>query len=347
MDTFRSQFGSDRKESGQTIVLLAVMMMSLLGICGLVMDGGNWMVNRRALQNAADATALAAAIKIPSGSNAVTSAAQTQYAENGLPDDTMTATGTTDMTPGDSVTVTATRKVNTFFTSIFGLDQVTETATARATIESFTTINGINAMPWGILQGSYTPGQPYSIYTKNTSNANNGALSLPYVNNANCPVPNGSNIYSDEIAGTTPVCPITVGESLTTNPGDNSGPTAQGLNQRITNWQTVSQIVSFNSDGTTTVLQPDSPQLVIIPVLTNPSGQSQWPSGTSSPMTVVGFAWFIITSCGDPSHPTYCQNNDGKQVNGVFVSLDMTPSVGISGAYDPNANTGTTVALTQ
>jgi hypothetical protein len=73
-------------------------------------------------------------------------------------------------------------------------------------------------MPWGVLKASYVPNQPSSIYTKDTSNANNGALSLPYVQSSSCPVPNGSNIYSDEIAGTTPVCPVSVGESLTTDP---------------------------------------------------------------------------------------------------------------------------------
>ena len=219
---------SRESESGQTIVLLAVMLLSLLGICGLVIDGGNWMVNRRDVQNAADAAALAGASQIPFVATATIDTARAQYAKNGLPGDTVTVTGTTYLTSGDSVTVTASRKVDTFFTSIFGLDQVTETATARATVESFTTINGPGAMPWGVLSGSYVPGQPYSIYTKMTGNANNGALSLPYVNGANCPVPNGANSYEDEINGTLQPCPITVGDLLDTKTGDNSGPTAKG-----------------------------------------------------------------------------------------------------------------------
>ena len=99
--------------------------------------------------------------------------------------------------------MTASRNVPTGFASLFGIHSVTVTATARATIESFTQMNGIGVMPWGVLQGSYTPGQPYPIYTKDTGNANNGAISLPYVSSANCPVPNGANVYSDEIAGTT------------------------------------------------------------------------------------------------------------------------------------------------
>jgi hypothetical protein len=237
--------------------------------------------------------------------------------------------------------------VGTGFAGIFGIHSVTVSASARATIQSFSQVNGLDVMPWGVLQGSYITGAPYPIYTKDTANANNGAISLPYVNNANCPVPSGASIYSDEIAGTTQVCPVSVGETVQTKPGNNAGPTAQGLNQRITSWQTLSQIVQFQADGTVKLLQPNSPQLVLIPVLTNQSGQSAWPNGTSAPMTVVGFAWFVITSCGNPLLPTYCGNSDGKQVNGVFVRLETSATIGTPGAYDPQSSTAFTVTLTK
>lgn len=330
------------------MVLLTLVLLSLLGVAGFVIDYGDWVVNRHQVQDAADAAALAGASGIPAGSGSAITFANTEYDKNAPSSDSVAVTQTTDLRANDSVTVTASRQVPTWFTGIFGIHSVTVAATARATVESFTQINaGTNVMPWGVLQGSYVPGQPYPIYTKTTSNANNGAISLPYVQGANCPVPSGSHVYSNEIAGTTQVCPVSVGENVSTDPGDNSGPTAQGLNQRITNWQTVDQIVQYNSDGTTTLLNPNSPQLVVIPVLTNPSGQSAWPNGTSSPMTVVGFAWFIITSCGDPAHPTYCANNDGKEVNGVFVTLEGAATMGTPGPYDPDSNTAYTVELTQ
>jgi hypothetical protein len=123
------------------------------------------------------------------------------------------------------------------------------------------------------------------------------------VNNANCPVPSGASIYSDEVAGSTQVCPVSVGETVQTKPGNNSGPTAQGLNQRITNWESLNQIVQFQADGTAKLLDPNSPQLVIIPVLTNQSGQSAWPNGTSAPMTVVAFAWFRDHELRRPCQP--------------------------------------------
>jgi Flp pilus assembly protein TadG len=338
----------NRDESGQAIVLLVVVLVALLGMTGLVIDFGNWMVNKREVQNAADAAALAGAARVPGGTVAETTAAQSEAASNDKPGDSVTVTPSSYLSSNDSVTVTVTRDVGTWFTGIFGINSVKVSATARATIESYTQMNGQNVMPWGVLQGSYTPGQSYSIYSKTSgSTGNNGALSLPYVNNANCPVPNGASAYENEIDGTLSPCPITLGESLDTKTGDNSGPTAKGLNSRITNWQTVSQMVQFNADGTATVLEPDSPQLVLIPILTNQNGQSQWPSGSSAPMTVVGFAYFVITSCGDPSHPSYCANSDGKQVNGVFVTLDGTPSAGAGGAYNPSSNTAYTVGLTQ
>jgi hypothetical protein len=64
-------------------------------------------------------------------------------------------------------------------------------------------------------------------------------------------------------------------------------------------------------------------------------------------MTVVGFAWFVIPSCGDPAHPTYCGNSDGKQVNGVFVTLETSATIGTPGPYNPQSNTAYTITLTK
>lgn len=327
---------------------MVVFLTVLLGVAGTAIDVGNWWLQRAELQNAADASALAGADALAGGWTSAQSAAQTTYAKDGLPSDSVSYNQTTDLTSGDSVKVTATRVVNTWFTSLFGISTAKITVTARATIESYGKLAGPNVMPWGVLQNTYTPGQNYPIYTKtSSSNGNNGALSLPYVSSANCPVPNGANAYSDEISGSLSACPITLGESVDTKTGDNSGPTASGLNSRITNWLALDQIVSFNADGTANLLAPNSPQLVLIPILSNPNGTNTWPNGQSSPMTVVGFAYFVITSCGSPDHPSYCSTSDGKQVNGVFVNLEGDQTVGGGGAYKPGSNTAYTAVLTQ
>jgi Flp pilus assembly protein TadG len=341
-------FGHENGQRGQVVVIMVLFLIALLGAAAFVIDYGNVALQRRALQNSVDAAALAGASKLPGGWGVAQTAASTVYAENGQNGDTVTYQQTTNATPGDSVTVTASRTVSTYFAGLLGIGSAQVSATAQATTQSFTQINGgTNVMPWGVLQGSYTPGQNYPIYTKDTAKANNGAISLPYVAGANCPSPNGANDYKNEIDGNLSTCPISVGETIPTKPGNNSGPTSQGLNARITNWETIDQIVQFNGDGTATLLDPNSPQLVLIPILTNAAGQSQWPNGTSANMTVVGFAWFVIISCGDPANPSYCANSDGRQVNGVFDDLDSDPTVGTGGSYDPGSNTAYTVALTQ
>jgi len=347
-ESARGGGSSLRSERGQTLAMMAVFMVVLLGASAMAIDLGNWWLQKRELQNAADAAALAGASSLPASWQAAQAASQANYSTNGRSTDTVTYQNTTDMSSNDSVTVTTSRTVPTWFAQIFGIGSARISATARATVESVTQAAGPAVMPWGVLQNSYTAGQTYSIYTTNVSNANNGAIDVPYVSGSNCPVPTGATTYSDLIGGSLTPCAVSVGESVNTKPGNNSGPTSQGITARITNWQTLDQIVRFNSDGTTTLIDSTSPQLVLVPVLTNPDGSGGWPNGTSSPMTVVGFAWFVITGCGPNDLPATCSNaSGGKQVDGTFVSLDSSPTVGTGGKWVPSSNTAYMAALTK
>jgi len=315
-------------------------MFSLLGIAGVTIDVGNWLQSRQSLQAAADAAALAGASQIPSGWGTAQASAAAEFGKNSRAGDAASYANSSELTNSDSVTVTATRSTPTYFTRLFGLSSITVTAQARATLESFQTVaSNQDVMPWGVMKGSYTPGQSYSIYTDNSS-SNNGALSLPYVNNANCPVPNGANPYRDEIDGNLNACPVSVGEQLDVKPGQNAGPTRQGIDSRITTWESVDQIVQWGANGQATLLDPTSKQLILIPIVEDPNGGTNWLNG-SGWVRVVGFAWFIIT----PS-PGYTDN--GKTVTGVFVGLQDTPSTGdVTGAYDPGQNTDYAVILTR
>jgi putative Flp pilus-assembly TadE/G-like protein len=326
-------------ELGQTLPLIVFFMFSLIGVSGLAIDVGSWYQSKQSLQAAADAAALAGASQIPSSWSNASAAAASQFAKNKKPGDAATYANTSNLASNDSVTVTATRTAPTYFTRIFGFAGITIHATARASVESFTTVrSNQDIMPWGVMKNSYVPGQPYSIYTDNSS-SNNGALSLPYVNNANCPVPNGANPYRDEITGALNACPISIGEQLDVKPGQNAGPTRQGLDTRITTWKTIDEIVQFDVNGHATVIDPTSPQLVLLPVVEDPNGQTNWLNG-SGWVRVVGFAWFVITPA-----PGYTDN--GKTVTGVFVGLEDVAAAGdTTGAYNPNDNTDYTFELT-
>lgn len=341
------QTTNDAGERGQTLVLMVVFMVVLLGCAALAIDVGNWWLQKSELQNNADASALAGASTLPAGWTTAQAAAQSNYAKNGQSSDSVTYQNTTNSVAGDSVTVTATRTVPTWFASVLGIGSATITATAQATVESIAQANGPGIMPWGVLQNTYTPGQNYAIYTTNVSNANNGAINIPYNSNSSCPVPSGSSVYRNLISGSLTPCAVSLNETVTTDPGNNSGPTSQGLTSRITTWEPLTQIVDTTSSPAK-VLDSTSPQLVLVPVLTNPTGQSVWPNGTSSPMTVVGFAWFVITGCGTSGLPSACSNpDDGKQVDGTFVTLDSSSTVGTGGKYQPGSGTAYMAALTK
>jgi hypothetical protein len=329
-----------RSARGQTLPVIVFCMLSLIGVAGAAIDVASWYQSKRSLQSAADATALAAASQIPNGWSAATSTGSSQYGKNGKPGDGVSYTSTSVAAPNDSILVTARRQAPTYFSRIFGVGSVSITATARATVSSFTTVrSNQDVMPWGVMKGTYITGQSYQIYTDNSS-SNNGALSLPYQNNANCPVPSGANPYRDEIDGTLNSCPVSVGEQLDVKPGQNAGPTRQGIDNRITTWQPLDQIVQIGANGQATVIDQTSKQLVLIPIVEDPDGGTDWLNG-SGWVRVVGFAWFVIT--GPPGY-----TSNGKTVTGVFVGLEDVATTGDqTGAYNPNTNTSYTISLTQ
>ena len=87
------------------MVIVAVFMLALLGMAALVIDYGNVALQRRALQNSVDAAALAGASSLAGGWSSAQPAAQNVYPMNGYQSDQVTYQQTTDLQPGDSVTV--------------------------------------------------------------------------------------------------------------------------------------------------------------------------------------------------------------------------------------------------
>ena len=72
-----------RSQAGQTLPLVMFFMVALLGVAGLVIDVGGWYLQKRQVQAAADASALAGANQLPVGWSTAQSTAQTEYTNNG------------------------------------------------------------------------------------------------------------------------------------------------------------------------------------------------------------------------------------------------------------------------
>jgi hypothetical protein len=190
-------------------------------------------------------------------------------------------------------------------------------------------------MPWGIMRGAYTPGASYPLQIDRTGSPQSGALDVPYV--SGCAGANGSSDYRDLINGSKLSCPLQIGQVLTLQSGSINGPTTQGIDQRIPIEKPADQIVSFDSSGNATILDPNSKQLVIIPIIENVDGTTNWPSGSGA-IRIVGFAYFVVTGYGG--------NGQRLWVNGVFVSINTPLQGSDAGAWSHLPGGATTVALT-
>ena len=136
------------KQSGQSLVLVAVAMIAFLAILGLALDGGYAFSMRRSAQNAADAGALAGVRMLcePDPLSLDTPVVQAQNAA-------VLYTNQNDATPtevtvnesGKRVTVKASIPVDTFFIHLVGIDQIP--VEASATAGCFTPTYGRGMLP--------------------------------------------------------------------------------------------------------------------------------------------------------------------------------------------------------
>jgi Flp pilus assembly protein TadG len=325
------------RQAGQTLPLLMFFMFGLLGVSALAIDVGHWYQERQQLQASVDSAALAGASQIPAGWGAATNAAAADFGRNAQAGDSAPSIQPATLkTPGDSIQVSATRQSSTFFAHIFGMSVVTLHASARATVESYTTFHSTgNLMPWGVVQQPWVPGASYQIYTDGSS-SQNGALSLPVQPNCGSPV-SGDAVYRDTISGSSQACDLSVGDMVTVDSGQNTGPTKQGVTNRIASFEPWTNVATL--DPVTlqaTIVETQSPQLVVLPVVTDTAGQPVWHNGAAQQMVVVGFAWFVITG----------YSNGGKTVNGVFLAAGSSLQGGITGQWNPKTTTISAAALT-
>ncbi|MBT5774304.1 MAG: hypothetical protein HOH95_08000, partial [Dehalococcoidia bacterium] len=97
-----------REEHGQTMALLTITLLTLIGVVAIVIDVAVFAEEKRQLQNAADAAVLAAARELPASPAAGEAAALNYLTSNGY-----------TVSPGDvSVTITTPYAGNTEFAEL-------------------------------------------------------------------------------------------------------------------------------------------------------------------------------------------------------------------------------------
>ena len=346
-------------ERGQSIVTIGLMSIFILGILGVVADTGFTWLQRRNLQNSADAAALAAAQALPDDESGANTLAQSYVTKNGG--------GTTTVEFGDrissgprtgkplSVKVTVHKNSESLFGVSLGFGNLDVNAKAKAKVRSAQT-PGVGVNPIGILQSEVVP-PGTSLVLKDPggggSTGNYGLVAFcDPVNKLKC---TGTPVVCDGLEG---------GASGVWDPGTQTQPGNKGairscVYDRMTaaqanNCFTLAQILDSNNkliDRCNPIIgatkgslagypnvQPTS--VILIPILDS----ATWPGGTKGvPLVQDGtgqriFAFFAMlpatvqTTNGVP--PTCVPPSAGGtgqcDITGVFVQA-LHAAVGASG----------------
>ena len=176
-------------ENGQVLVIVALFMIALLAVMALVLDGGNIYLQRRRMQNAADAGALAGTrVLALNGTTAEAQAKAQEYAAQRNGADSVQVT-----INAQGITVVACENVQMTFAQVIGLQSVMVCARAGAAFAPISAAGGV--APISILDFPYQFDVPYVIWDDDVdrdplagyiSGSYRGWLNLPCVLPMSC-----------------------------------------------------------------------------------------------------------------------------------------------------------------
>ena len=112
-----------RENRGQTLVIVALMIIPLLGFTGLVSDVAWYEVNLMRIQRAADAAALAGVVYLPSNVAGAQTAAQQEAEKNGYTNGAggVTVTATPEALNNRILGVTVSSPIRSWFARLLGI----------------------------------------------------------------------------------------------------------------------------------------------------------------------------------------------------------------------------------
>jgi Flp pilus assembly protein TadG len=352
----------ERSEAGAIAIVVALLMVAMVGFSALVIDVGSLYEQRRQLQTAADAAALAGVQELPSNPDAARAIATAYAKQNSADDNAVSVTISQTYVPNDTIRVTVSNPDSpTYFARIWGRSSAAVSARAIAFVGSPAVMPGRTVMPMAILAKGETTlaGAPYGfVYgedviikrgagtgydgnfqfaTLSTASGDNGA---PYIRDA---LKNGG-VYNEVIKGA-------IYETQTGING--SWPTNEliGWINRDFNHQYSSQSHTFalhgfgeictdvDSDG---LIELDNPagethmchRVIVCPIIAvvkdgkisyNPDDLV----GQSNKVKVLDFAYFFISEVWD-------QGNDSF-VKGRFIKIVEHDALQVSG-YTPGGS---------
>ncbi len=142
---------SKGRERGQGLILSVLVMGAIFGFTAMALDVGMIFRDRRHLQNAADAAALAGAAELPMNPARAVVKARQWAKNNGLDSSQVKTIQVRSANfPNDTIYVKVEEQFDWIFAKVLDQDQTAVSADAAARVEAYG--GGHNIMPWGLLK---------------------------------------------------------------------------------------------------------------------------------------------------------------------------------------------------
>jgi len=292
--------GYSSKEPGQSIVVIALMLVGIVAMLGLVLDGGNAYFQRRRTQNAADSAAFGGAIALanpapgayPSQIDASVLAAVNQYATaNGISNPgtnivanyidlnggALTQVGLGNV-PGNAkgVQVVPTLPFNTFFLGVVGNTTGAVKAIAKASFAPLSSPQSLGPLgpqcTKAVLTDCFTFNQANVPIWDGSQPGNFGWMSWNGSNSA--------NYLKDELIPGNPV----------DYQAPNNHPCSTGSKISVGCWVQGSPGVEASAKDNLQTYWVNTGDVMIIPIWDQTTG-----NGSNANYHIVGFAAFIVT----------------------------------------------------
>ncbi len=303
----KSPSNPNRQEQGSVVVLVALALTALLGFCAIVTDVGLMYAQKAHLQNSVDSAALAGVQELPDNPTLAAQTASDYASRNGVPSITVEFEAN-----NAKIIVNATQQVPAYFARIWGITEEQISASAKAMVVPPTELSGV--VPLSIQEQNFVYGQKYILKSGGGSgtsswylddNQNNSVEK--YDNTSGTPgwygalelSGTGADTYETDLAngyqGT-----LRVGQILSVKHGNMSGPTADGINTRLSRDTSVPHNTFDNFNR-------NAPEIMYIPIVQTIPGSG----GSIQEVQIVGFAAFFLEGVAG--------NGNNSVVTGWFI----------------------------
>ena len=322
-------------ESGQAIVVFAIFLVVLICFLGVVVDGGMYYVERRDMQGTADSAVMAAVRELP-GSPVTAASRATEYAETRNADAKGQLKSVAFSDSNRQVRVTVGKKGTQNFGGILGISAPDIAASATARVQMMGPRPGM--LPLAFMRDSFNVGENFEIKFDGSAGGNRGGVAPEM--GAACGDASGAadfrNLIRGAARGGVDACASPILSTIDTEPGNMTGPTKQGFDDRIgSDTDSYDDVFTNGANGLVTIDKPASPRLGIVPIIEQINGDNTWPNGRKD-VRILGYMMVYIGRVGTTDNPAY---TDGGKSVWVTPIRAILPKEYTSGEFlDYNAN---------